>query len=106
MPYEIIVPSDKYDNGTSELDDGGRAVLIVDSPLSRDLYGALLEVEVIGIFPKQRQSVGWTRLLPSAPGHWQSRMIMGVQRRSTPLRRVAYNDQGHRLKSRGICMRR
>ncbi|KAL3773026.1 hypothetical protein ACHAW5_000991 [Stephanodiscus triporus] len=54
MPYEIIVPSDdgEYDDGTSESDDGGRAVLIIDSPLSRDPYGARLEVEVIGIFPE------------------------------------------------------
>ena len=28
-----------------------RAVLIIDSNLSRDPYGARLEVEVIGIFP-------------------------------------------------------
>ncbi len=68
MPYDIIVPSDEYDNGTSESDNGGRAVLIIDYPLSRNLYGVRLEVEVIGIFPKRRQSVGRTLLLPSAPG--------------------------------------
>ena len=83
MPYEIIVPSDEYDDGMLESDDGGRAVLIVDSPLSHDLYGARLEVEVIGIFPKRRQSVWRPRLLPSAPGCWQSRMITGVRRRNT-----------------------
>ena len=105
MPYEIIVPLDEYDNGTLESDHSGRAVLIADSPLSRDLYGARLEVEVIGIFPKQRRSIGRTRLLPSAPGRWRSRMITGVQQRSTPSCRVAYNDQGHCLTSRGICTR-
>ena len=54
MPYEIIVPSDEHDDGASESDDGGggRAVLIIDSPLSRDPYGARMEVEVIGIFPE------------------------------------------------------
>ena len=52
MPYEIIVPSDEYDDGTLEPDNGSRAVLIVNSPLSQDLYSARLEVEVIGIFPK------------------------------------------------------
>ena len=39
MPYEIIVPSDEYVNGMSKSDSGGRVVLIVNSPLSRDLYG-------------------------------------------------------------------
>jgi uncharacterized membrane protein len=40
-----------------------RAVLIIDSNLSRDPYGARLEVEVIGIFPDDggvRTAVGPT----------------------------------------------
>ena len=66
MPYELTVPSDDNDgnddgaeNDTLSASDNGevnRAVLIIDSPLSRDPYGARLEVEVVGIFPNNASS--------------------------------------------------
>jgi hypothetical protein len=63
MPYVLTVPSDESDddeeNDTLSASSDGevnRAVLIIDSPLSRDPYGARLEVEVIGIFPDNASS--------------------------------------------------
>jgi len=59
MPYEIIIPDDHINEETGEVvDDGsnsggdeGRAVVIIDSPLSNSIYDARLEIEVIGIYP-------------------------------------------------------
>jgi len=59
MPYEMIIPDDHVNEETGEVvDDGsnsggdeGRAVVIIDSPLSNSIYDARLEIEVIGIYP-------------------------------------------------------
>lgn len=69
MPYELTVPSDDNDNEDDENENEendtlsasgngeiNRAVLIIDSPLSRDPSATQLEVEVIGIFPNNDAS--------------------------------------------------
>jgi hypothetical protein len=68
MPYELTVPSDDNDgnddgaeNDILSASDNGevnRAVLIIDSSLSRDPYATRLEVEVIGIFPDNASNEG------------------------------------------------
>lgn len=50
MPYEITVPDDGDGDGECNPSDN-RAVLTIDSPLSKGPWEARLEVEVIGIFP-------------------------------------------------------